>query len=69
MVLKIRTAIKGQVLLDFEVEFAHVGKMEEEMKLVEPPTWILFVDSSSKEICFGPRVVIVNPKCICLIVL
>lgn len=43
MVFKIRTAVKGQALIDFVVEFTHVSEMEKEMKPAEPPTRTYFL--------------------------
>ncbi|CAI9765389.1 unnamed protein product [Fraxinus pennsylvanica] len=44
-----RTAIKGQALANFVVEFAKAPKIEVNMEPTKLPTWNLFVDGSSGE--------------------
>lgn len=62
IVFKLRTIVKGQILADFVAEFTLVPEMEEEMESVEPPTWNLFVDGSSRDIGSRAKVILVCPK-------
>lgn len=62
IVFKLRTVAKGQILADFVAEFTLVPEMEEEMESVEPPTWSLFVDGSSRDIGSRAKVILVCPK-------
>jgi ribonuclease HI len=54
-----RTAIKGQVLADFLVEFCNIPEAEE---LPKELTWVVFVDGSSAQGRSGVGVLLRNPK-------
>jgi ribonuclease HI len=54
-----RTAIKGQVLADFLVEFCNIPEAEE---LPKESTWVVFVDGSSTRGRSGVRVLLRNPE-------
>jgi hypothetical protein len=54
-----RTAIKGQVLADFLVEFCNIPEAEE---LPKKSTWVVFVDGSSTQGRSGVRVLLRNPE-------
>ncbi|KAL2497656.1 reverse transcriptase [Abeliophyllum distichum] len=43
---KLKTAIKGQALADFMVEFANVPELEASMTPLKLPTWYFYVDRS-----------------------
>jgi hypothetical protein len=53
-----RTAIKGQVLADFFLEFCNVP---ESLDQVQIPTWVIYVDGSSQGRRSGAGVVMLNP--------
>ncbi|XP_022881099.1 uncharacterized protein LOC111398433 [Olea europaea var. sylvestris] len=57
-----RHAIKGQALADFVVEFTKTPEMEAIMEPVEPPTWKLFVDGSSREAGSGAGIILESPE-------
>jgi hypothetical protein len=54
-----RTAIKGQVLVDFLVEFCNIPEAEE---LLKELTWVVFVDGSSAQGRSGVGVLLRNPE-------
>lgn len=54
-----RTAIKGQVLADFLVEFCNIPEAEE---LPKESTWVVFVDGSSTQGRSGVGVLLKNPE-------
>jgi ribonuclease HI len=54
-----RTAIKGQVLADFLVEFCNIPEAEE---LPKESTWVVFVDGSSTQGRSGVGVLLRNPE-------
>ncbi|KAL2471506.1 Ribonuclease H [Abeliophyllum distichum] len=53
-----RPSIKGQVLVDFVAEFAHIPEGSLEARPEEVPTWKLYVDGSSSEAGAGAEILL-----------
>jgi hypothetical protein len=54
-----QTAIKGQVLVDFFLEFHNIPDSQDPLRA---PVWIVYVDGSSLEQRSGVGVVMLSPK-------
>jgi hypothetical protein len=53
------TAIKGQVLADFLLEFCNIPESQDHAQV---PTWVIYVDGSSQGQRSGTGVVLLNPE-------
>ena len=69
MIYRPRTAIKGQALADFLVEFTYPEETERaEPVVLTPdlqesiPTWVLYVDGSSNSQGSGAGVILTTPE-------
>lgn len=54
-------SIKGQALTNFIAKFASASNLDMEMKPVEPPTYSLLVDGSSRKKGVRAGVLLVSP--------
>jgi hypothetical protein len=55
----LRTAIRGQVLADFFLEFCNIPESQDH---VQVPTWVIYVDGSSQGQGNGTGVVLLSPE-------
>ena len=69
MVYRPRTAIKGQALADFLVEFTYPKETEQAEPISLPPnlqttipTWVLYIDGSSNNQGNGAGIILTTPE-------